>query len=194
MQFPLGSLTKEKTRTQARARSLPVATKRDSQGLCFLGTFDMQAFLSTYIDTEPGVVLDTYGSEIGTHEGAVIYTLGQRHGFTVTTGSEEPLYVLSKDLAANTITVGPAHAQHTNTPTHLHVEKTSWVQAFPEIKDTLTAQYRYHGPKISISDIEKTETGARVTFDEALPETPAAGQSLVVYSGTECIGGGVIVY
>tara|TARA_B100000508_G_scaffold60333_1_gene47147 strand:- start:184357 stop:185439 length:1083 start_codon:yes stop_codon:yes gene_type:complete len=189
--FPLGDIKeKSETRKQARAYDLPVAEKRDSQGLCFIGHVDMEEFLSTHIKTTPGDVLNEKGEIIGAHNGAVIYTLGQRHGFETRENSEEALYVLSKDIHKNTITVGPQKSKAKNTPKTLRIENMSWTHVFPA-GNNLTAQYRYHGPEVAVESI--TPEGV-VTFKENLPEVPAEGQALVLYRGEECLGGGTIVY
>lgn len=185
--FPLGDMEKSEVRAIAVAKKIPVAQKRDSQGLCFIGTLDMGEFLSRYIEVSPGKVLNEQGEEIGTHDGAVLYTRHQRHGFTVPIAHEEPLYVLDTDTTKNTITVGPESSLHTKTPDRLALKSISWVTDMHEAQE---AQYRYRGARIPIAHIE----GNTVYFESQLPETPAEGQSLVLYSGDECVGGGVIVY
>jgi tRNA-uridine 2-sulfurtransferase len=105
--FPIGHLQKPEVRALAEKFGLPTATKKDSQGLCFIGKVDMKDFLSHYITAEKGNVLNTAGEVIGTHEGAIFFAIGQRHGFDVTkkTPTESRYFVVAKDLAANTITV-----------------------------------------------------------------------------------------
>lgn len=187
--FPIGGV-KEKAETRKAAKNfkLPVAEKRDSQGLCFIGHVDMEEFLSRYIHTEKGEVLNQQGEIIGEHEGAVIYTLGQRHGFT--TNIDEPMYVLSKNIQKNTITVGKKEAQKELSPKKVTITNMTWTHSFPE-GEGLTAQYRYHGKEVEVERI--TESG-EVFFKEELPEIPAEGQALVLYRGEECLGGGTIVY
>lgn len=189
--FPIGEIKeKAQTRKKAHAFKLPVADKRDSQGLCFIGHVDMEEFLSTYIHTIPGNVLDEEGNVIGRHQGSVIYTLGQRHGFTVENASEEALYVVSKDIVANTITVGSKKEMSKLNHNRLRIKDVSWTHVFPTGKN-ITAQYRYHGPEVSVESI--SEDGV-VVFEQNLPEQPAEGQALVFYRGEECLGGGTIVY
>src|SRR3990167_6278052 len=100
---------KPKVREMARKYGLPNAERRDSQGVCFIGQFPMKEFLKNYIPEEKGGVLDTGGNIIGVHDGARLYTLGERHGFLVTkkTPNDPPLYIVAKDIAKNTITVAP---------------------------------------------------------------------------------------
>ena len=107
--FPIGHLQKEEVRKIAEKFSLPQATRKDSQGLCFLGKVDMKEFLSRYITSKNGKVLNERGEAIGYHSGALFFTIGERHGFTITkkTTEESPLYVVAKDIKKNTITVAP---------------------------------------------------------------------------------------
>ena len=189
--FPVGGITeKAQTRKKARAYTLPVAEKRDSQGLCFIGHVDMEEFLSRHIKTVTGDVLDESRKIIGVHQGAVLYTLGQRHGFTVHENTEEALYVLAKDLHKNTVTVGPKQSQKTCAPTTLRIQNMTWTHVFPA-GENITAQYRYHGPEVIVTSVSKEGV---VAFAESLPELPAEGQALVLYRGEECLGGGTIVY
>src|SRR3989344_1207256 len=105
--FPVGGFTKDAIRAIARHEGLPTAEKKDSQGVCFLGQLDMKDFLSHYIKTESGPVIDTTGAVIGTHRGELLYTLGERHGFTITqkTAQEAPYYIVGKDVGTNTVMV-----------------------------------------------------------------------------------------
>jgi len=105
--FPVGYLDKSDVRKLAEKYKLPTATKKDSQGVCFLGPLDMKDFLSHYIEQKKGDVLSVDGEVIGEHDGAVFFTLGERHGFTITKKSptDTPYYVVVKDIEKNTITV-----------------------------------------------------------------------------------------
>lgn len=105
MRFPLGDLRKAQVRAIAARAGLPNAARKDSQGICFLGRVDLQEFLSPYLPLCEGAVLDVHGARVGTHRGAALYTLGERHGFTAIAGGQ-PQYVHAIDIATNTITVG----------------------------------------------------------------------------------------
>jgi tRNA-specific 2-thiouridylase len=107
--FPIGDTPKAAVRAEAAAAGLPTARKRDSQGICFLGEVDLRDFLSHYIGVQPGNVVDAAGRVIGRHDGALYYTLGQRHGFTVTeeTAARTPHYVAAKDAETNVLVVSP---------------------------------------------------------------------------------------
>lgn len=109
--FPIGDYLKSEVRKMAQKFGLPTAEKKDSQGICFLGQVTLADFLKEYIPARPGLVLNANGQKLGEHKGASLYTIGQRHGFTVRTRNEElgtrnlPHYVVSKNVKANTLTV-----------------------------------------------------------------------------------------
>ncbi|MEN9524048.1 MAG: hypothetical protein RL536_117, partial [Candidatus Parcubacteria bacterium] len=105
--FPIGHLTKPEVRKMAAKLKLPTAEKKDSQGLCFIGMVDMKEFLSHYIQQKKGNVLDVNGKIIGEHNGAFLFTIGERHGFTITkkTPNDGALFAVSKNVLNNTITV-----------------------------------------------------------------------------------------
>ena len=105
--FPIGEHKKSEVRKLAEKFDLITATKKDSQGLCFIGKLDMKDFLKEFIEEKRGDVLNTDGAVIGYHDGAVYYTLGQRRGFIITQKTPEdiPYYVVAKDIEQNTITV-----------------------------------------------------------------------------------------
>lgn len=192
--FPIGGYKKSQVRALAQKFGLPVAEKNDSQGLCFVGKLDMKDFLAHFIKEKEGSVLNEKGEAIGTHSGAYFYTLGERHGFTVTKKSADdtPFYVVKKDLVANTITV--AHMQKTAlecASQELRASQASFCGGVPpDTKKTYTAQVRYHGEqhKCKITALNTNTLSLRL-------EKPAvfdAGQSVVLYDGNECLGGGII--
>jgi tRNA-specific 2-thiouridylase len=103
--FPIGHLEKPEVRKLAHKFGLPQETRKDSQGLCFLGKIDMKEFLKEYLDVKKGDVVSENGEVIGEHDGAELYTLGERHGFNIFKQTGEPVYVVGKDVEKNTITV-----------------------------------------------------------------------------------------
>ncbi|MDO8521899.1 MAG: tRNA 2-thiouridine(34) synthase MnmA [bacterium] len=189
--FPVGGLLKRHVRTLAQKWQLPVAQKSDSQGLCFVGDVSMKDFLSRYLKLESGPVLDSAGTVIGSHDGAALYTIGQRHGFTVERGAGDgkPHYVVSVDISANTIRVSPRRedAARNEAP----VDSMRWIGKAPELPFKATTQARYREEPCSAT-ITKAGTEIKIIFDE--PQIAARGQSLVVYDGTRCLGGGVIAH
>lgn len=189
--FPIGDREKFAVRALAKKFGLPNAERKDSQGVCFIGELDMKAFLKHFIETKPGVVLDTSGSAIGMHDGAVFYTIGERHGFTITakTAHDRPYYVVAKDHAANTITVAHEVRSSVGSHTEVSLEQVHWIIGPPGADEKLHAHIRYHGEDISCR-VAPQGTTATVSF--AAPLRIASGQSVVFYRGAECIGGGVV--
>ncbi len=189
--FPVGDSPKEVIRAEAAAAGLLTAEKRDSQGICFLGHIDIKEFMSHYVELIPGSVLNTSGEVIGTHEGALIYTLGQRHGFTLHNAqpNTEPQFVVARDTKANTITVAtsaPAQSPSAKiTLTDINLTKPL------KIGDTISYQIRYRQKPCQGTVAEVTNTSLTLTPSEA-GDVPAAGQSCVLYEGSRCLGGGII--
>lgn len=187
--FPVGHLEKKDVRKLAEKYELPTAEKKDSQGVCFLGPIDMKEFLSHYIEKKRGDVLDAHGNIIGFHDGALFFTLGERHGFTITEkGSDDSrLYVTSRDLENNTLTV-ISKVSRGSTSTHLReikLESENWI--IPPIGGkNYSARIRYQQP-LQVCRIENDT----VIFETA-QEFASVGQSVVVYDGEVCIGGGII--
>ncbi|MFA6463803.1 MAG: tRNA 2-thiouridine(34) synthase MnmA [Candidatus Paceibacterota bacterium] len=197
--FPIGHLKKSDVRKIAKQIKLPNAEKKDSQGICFLGDVNMKDFLSHYIKTKKGTVLNKNGEEIGTHDGAVFFTIGERHGFIITkkTTSDNPLYVVEKDLKKNTITVSEdplliAHNLHLKT---LNLANVNWINEIPKENKIYSAQIRYHQKYQNVKLSPRSGQGEigswQVEFEE--PQTSASGQSIVVYDKDVCLGGGVII-
>lgn len=226
--FPIGHLQKSEVRKLAGKFGLPQETRKDSQGLCFLGKINMKEFLSKYIPQKRGEVLNAKGEKIGEHEGAILYTIGERHGFTINQKSENktPLYVISKNIKKNTITVAPIIKEKVGKDRQKSATKKVWPNpmqsdeetrglfkehlfAYP-ISATLTEtniiskipnkklycriRYRQEKIKCKITQQKSKQQGAPllfVVFDE--PQMGVSpGQSLVLYDGKICLGGGVI--
>lgn len=189
LMFPVGGMPKSEVRALARRFGLPNAGKKDSQGLCFIGKVDVKEFLRRYINAAPGKVLNESGEEIGRHPGAMLFTMGERHGFIVTrkTPGDSPLYVVGKSLEDNTITVAPmSDAAAHDRGRSCVMRNISWVTAEPKIGELLRARSRYRQP---LQDC--VYKGGEVEF-RSLQPTLTPGQSLVLYRGDECLGGGVI--
>lgn len=182
--FPLGERKKPEIRALAKQFDLPVADKRDSQGICFLGPVSIHEFLKNELGSEPGSARSEAGEVVGTHEGAVGYTLGER--VALQGASSGPWYVVKKDIEKNELTV--AKELHGAKDKGIALHSTNFFIA-PQKDTEYGAQYRYHGPKVS--GVYDPET-ATFTSHAAISEPVASGQSLVLYLKDECIGGGII--
>lgn len=189
--FPIGDTVKDDIRKEAANEQLPSAARRDSQGICFLGKLDMKEFLSHYIPKEPGNVVDISGVTIGTHDGALFYTIGQRHGFAITasdTGTV-PHYVVKKDLSTNILVVDTSQkvvtAESDYALTHFNT--------LAPLRDGATYDVvtRYHGPRTKAILLKSSETSYRV-HTLASSEQSSLGQTCVVYDGKRVLGGGII--
>jgi tRNA-uridine 2-sulfurtransferase len=189
--FPVGDTDKEVIRREAKKAKIPVAEKKDSQGICFLGHVDIAEFLSHYVELKVGDVLDENGEIVGEHKGALVYTLGQRHGFTLfnKSNSEEPHYVTAKDTTRNTITVAKKRPTITKGDTVLLRNLVLRVKI--EVGQTLEAQIRYRQKPFKVM-CEKIDGDNIYLIPQTEIEYPTEGQSCVLYLGDHCIGGGII--
>jgi tRNA-uridine 2-sulfurtransferase len=183
--FPIGALTKPRVRAKARELNLPVARKHDSQGLCFVGDITLPEFLSRYIHLTPGDVVDETGKVVGIHNGAALYTVGQRHGYTHS--EQTPLYITSIHTATNIITVSPDKSRCALR--HVFLSDTNWLSEEPTTTFTAQAQARYREKPFDV-EVTRQEAVTRVAFKE--PHVVAEGQSLVVYRDDRLLGGGII--
>lgn len=191
--FPVGHLDKSEVRKLAQKLNLPVAKKKDSQGICFLGAIDLKEFLKHYIKTKQGKVLNEDGEVIGVHDGAVFFTLGERHGFTVhkKNPNDGAYYVIAKDIKKNTLIVSQDKKIHSKALKNHAIENTNWISKVPESNKSYTAQIRYHGEFLSCTVKVLKSNKAEVLFNESI--LIASGQSIVIYDKDVCLGGGVVV-
>ncbi len=191
--FPVGHLQKDEVRKLAKKFNLPTAEKKDSQGVCFLGPLDMKDFLKHYIDTRQGNVETVDGEVIGHHNGVLFYTLGERHGFTITktTPDDAPYYIVAKDINNNKLIV--SHNKNENKKDNEFLTLTNVVvRGEIKIGREYTAQVRYHGENLKIEILEYQNNTLKIKFqnpDSAL----ASGQSVVIYDKEICLAGGVVM-
>lgn len=187
--FPVGGLMKDEVREIAKKNGLFVADKKDSQGVCFIGKMDMKEFLSNFVETSKGEVLNTKREVIGEHDGAIFYTLGQRRGFNVV--KKEPdagaYFVVEKDVDKNTITVvsEKERAQKEGLVSGVLLEDINWVSDKP-VDGQYQCRFRHRQPLV-----ECELQGSGVKFRESQRDVNP-GQSLVLYDGEICLGGGII--
>jgi tRNA-specific 2-thiouridylase len=193
--FPVGELHKSEVRTMAADAGLPVHAKKDSTGICFIGERNFKEFLSEYIPPSPGEIHTIDGQVIAEHAGLMYYTLGQRQGLGIgglRGFSDDPWYVLHKDQANNILYVGQGHDHPWLFSSHLVAEQLSWVSGTaPTVGSQLTAKIRYRqaDQPCRIREI----SGSRIELEFMTPQRAAtAGQSVVLYDGDNCLGGGII--
>lgn len=199
--FPIGHLKKTEVRELAKNFKLPVANKKDSQGICFLGKVDLKDFLKHYIKEKKGKVLlapieagGRSGQEIGYHNGAVFSTLGERHGFTITkkTPIDKPYYVVEKDIDKNILYVSQERfLKKEKENTEIKIKDLSFTGEIPNINTKYTAQVRYHGEFLPCTIVSLSEVLATVSFDSGV--LVARGQSVVLYDNDRVLGGGIVV-
>jgi tRNA-specific 2-thiouridylase len=182
--FPLGDYTKQEVRDMAARSKLFTARKKESMGVCFVGQVGMHEFLSQYVTTAPGDVIDNDTSAVvGRHDGAIFYTLGQRHGLQL--GGGLPYYVVGKDMDKNQVFVSR----------NLHSAAlwldTCTLEAMHSIHDQITdgnylARTRHRAPLVEVS-----LHGHQLSLKEP-QRAVTPGQSVALYDGEECVGGGIV--
>lgn len=187
--FPLGGLTKAQVRQIAETQGFTNANKRDSQDICFIPDGDYVSFMENYRRKTyaPGNYLDMCGNVVGTHRGAVCYTIGQRKGLGLAMGA--PVYVCSKNMQNNTVTVGPNEALYRST---LRATDWNWI-LFPALSEPIrvTAKVRYrHNPQPA-TVYPEADGCARVEFDEP-QRAITPGQAVVLYDGDMVVGSATI--
>lgn len=191
--FPIGEYEKPFVRELAEKFTLPTASKKDSQGLCFIGKLDLKEFLSHLVPQQSkGDVLSAEGDVIGHHDGALFFTIGQRHGFTITkkTPNDTPYYVIHKDIENNTITASQTPDTSDQQAT-IQIEQTNWIREVPKEGDTFDARFRYRQQLTPVTIRSLSHATATIEFKTPQSLVPS-GQSLVLYKEDECIGGGII--
>ena len=187
--FPLGELTKPQVRQIAEEQGFINAKNRDSQDICFVPDGDYMAFLEQYAGKQypAGDYLDKAGNVVGQHRGAVAYTLGQRKGLGLAMG--EPVYVCTKDMEANTVTVGPNEALF-----HRYLRATDWNWiSLPDLDSPIRvkAKTRSRMAEQPATVYPEADGFARVEFDEP-QRAITPGQAVVLYDGDTVVGGGTI--
>jgi tRNA-uridine 2-sulfurtransferase len=189
--FPVGNLKKDKVRKLAKEFDLPVAEKKDSQGVCFIGEISLEEFLSHYIESKPGKVLNTKGEVVGTHNGALFYTIGERHGFEVTKKGTNAgkFYVVGKDMKKNTITVSNIEKEITDlSPKKILIKNVNWIKEPDGPK--FSARIRYRGKKVPV-ELSLDNKDLLIEFKE--PQRGLSlGQSIVFYGKDVVLGGAVM--
>ena len=183
--FPLGDYTKAEVRQMAKERGLWTASKKESMGICFVGQVGIREFLSEYVTTEPGDIIDRQtGAVVGRHDGAIFYTLGQRHGLNV--GGGLPYYVVGKDMAKNEVYVSRSIDDENLWRRDIELSDIHWINQPPADGANLQVRLRHRGALIDAT--YSADTLRLASAERAV----APGQSAVLYDGDICLGGGII--
>ena len=188
VRFPIGHLHKHQVRAHAAEFDLPTKDRKDSQGLCFLGKIDYQAFVRFHLGEVRGdIVEQASGQKKGEHPGYWFYTIGQRHGLQLGGG---PWYVTDKDVANNIVYIAHGSAPTRTGRRELIAEQIHWIAGAPE-HNVLQVKLR-HGPTLVPCQIQLLAPDrAHVALSTPDPGI-APGQHAVFYDGEVCLGGGVI--
>jgi tRNA-specific 2-thiouridylase len=193
--FPIGHLPKAQVRRLAQEAGLPTAAKKDSTGICFIGERDFREFLGQYLPARPGDIRSVDGAVVGQHAGAWYYTLGQREGLNVggvRGRAAAPWYVVGKDVHANVLYVDQGADSAWLLSNRLHTEAAHWVSGSPPadvFSCTAKTRYRQHDQDCEV----RVDTDGCLSVAFAVAQRAVTpGQSLVLYRGSECLGGAVI--
>ncbi len=188
--FPLGDMTKPEVRAEAKKRGLITASKKESMGICFVGKVGIKEFLSQYIETKPGAIIEQNGLKIGEHNGAIFYTIGQRHGLDV--GGGMPYYVTGKDMKKNEVYVTSDISDNKLWSDKIKLTNCHWINATPKVGKTYQIRTRHRAPLAICNFVAISDKTTEIKLEEPLRAlTP--GQSAVIYDGNICLGGGIIV-
>jgi tRNA-specific 2-thiouridylase len=187
--FPLGEYTKPTVRDMAKARGLFTAGKKDSQGICFVGKVGIREFLSQYVEQVPGEIIDKKsGKTLGHHDGAIFYTLGQRHGLDL--GGGLPYYVVGKDMGKNEVYVTTDLNDETLWKDTVQLKAVHWINDAPAA-GVYTIRIR-HRATLTNADLSFDESRAKLTIHDQ-QRAIASGQSVVIYRDDVCLGGGIVL-
>jgi tRNA-specific 2-thiouridylase len=188
--FPVGELKKPEVRRIAQEAGLPNHAKKDSTGICFIGERPFREFLNCYLPREPGLIKTPDGKTVGEHIGLAFYTIGQRKGIGIG-GAGKPWYVADKRLESNQLVVVQGHDHPLLLKTTLEAQDPSWISGSPPGEKAFSAKTRYRQADASCTVERLLDSEIKVDF-----ETPqwavTPGQSVVLYDGEVCLGGGVI--
>jgi tRNA-uridine 2-sulfurtransferase len=187
--FPLGEFTKPRVREMAKERGLFTAAKKDSQGICFVGKVGIREFLSQYVTQQPGDIIDKRSNKIlGRHDGAIFYTLGQRHGLDL--GGGLPYYVVGKNMDKNEVYVTTDLNDDTLWKNEVQLSAVHWINEQPA-EGSYQIRVRH---RASLVEAQLVYDNNQLRLALTDPERAvAAGQSVVLYDGDICIGGGIVV-
>lgn len=192
--FPLGEMNKSEVRGIAREKAFPIAEKKDSTGICFIGERRFKNFLQTYIPANPGETRTLDGRVLGVHDGLMYYTLGQRRGLNIggrKDGTGERWFVVGKDLENNVLYVSQGADSELLYSRALCVEDMSFIGKEPGEEFDCAAKVRYRQPDQNVRVKRQQDGFYYITFDQR-QRAVTPGQYCVLYDGDVCLGGGAI--
>ena len=190
--FPVGGMTKAQVRQIAAEEKLPVAEKKDSTGICFIGERHFKPFLKQYLPAQPGDMVTPEGEVVGKHDGLMYYTLGQRRGLGIGGhGDGRSYFVVDKDLKNNRLIVAQGEDHPLLYSRAARIEQLTWVNEPPAVGKEYGVKTRYRQPDQAAQLLSMDGDMATVSFS-VLQRAVTPGQSLVFYDGDKCLGGGII--
>ena len=192
--FPLSKYTKNEVREIAKKHKLPIADKKDSVGICFIGERNLKDFLNKFITFKKGKIKDENGCVIGEHQGSILYTEGQRQGLNIggVKGRDElPWYVFKKDIKNNEISVCQGVNNNLLMNSSLWLEEINYINnKEPTYPYDCFVQVRHQHKPVQCS-VDKNNNGFLINFSKKI-RAIAPGQSAVLYNNDICLGGGII--
>jgi tRNA-specific 2-thiouridylase len=192
--FPIGHLTKPEVRQIAKEANLYTQNKKDSTGICFIGERNFKKFLQNYLPATPGDMVTLDGKKIGTHDGLMYYTIGQRKGLGIGGSNEfknEAWFVCGKDLEKNQLLVGQGHDSEYLISNWCKASEANWITDTPISGKKYTAKFRYRQQDNEVT-LELLEDGKLNVYYPAGIRAVTPGQAVVVYDGEICLGGAII--
>ena len=188
--FPVGELAKTSVRNKAKLLGLPNYNKKDSTGICFIGKRNFASFVQRYLSSTKGPIEDEAGTLIGHHQGAFLYTIGQRTGLGIG-GAGDAWYVAHKDIASNTLVAVQGHDHPALFSQCAHLNRVNWISTRHELPLETVAKVRYQGADQPCLLTGTVEQGYTVEFSEPV-RAVTPGQSAVFFDADVCLGGGVV--
>ena len=194
VEFPVGDLQKSEVRRIAVEQHFSNAAKKDSTGICFIGERNFKQFLMQFLPAQKGEIVDEHGKHIGTHDGLMYYTLGQRRGLGIggrNDGTGESWFVIGKDLKRNLLIVQQGEHEELYS-TDLLSDRVNWIIGeAPATVFRCTAKFRYRQPDQEVSVRLNDDGTAKVLFNKP-QRAVTPGQWVVFYDGEVCLGGAPI--
>ncbi|MDD6227576.1 MAG: tRNA 2-thiouridine(34) synthase MnmA [Bacteroidales bacterium] len=191
LMFPLGKLPKSEVRRLAAEAALPNASRKDSQGICFLGKIDYADFIERHLGTRPGPVIEIEtGRKIGMHRGFWFYTIGQRKGLGLSGG---PWFVVRKNVRDNVIYVSKGYDTPRQYGRRINIDEMHWISGDPGL--TEVAFKTRHTPEFHHGSLTRKEDGSLQLLSDSDIQGIAPGQFAIIYSPDHriCYGSGMIV-